>query len=158
MFHQFIIKDTILLDERYTKQGPEMSWTGKYHPLWIWMHLLTWKFLKSWNSRGFLEFHLHPNTLPFTETESCSVMSDSFCFHRLYSPWNPPGQNTAMGSLSLLQRIFPTQRSNPGLMHCSWILYQLSHQGSPEIRELKLIATTHETVGLLGDQIHPETM
>ena len=37
-----------------------------------------------------------------------------------------------MGSRSLLQGIFPTQGSNPGLPHCRWILYQLSHQGSPE--------------------------
>ena len=37
----------------------------------------------------------------------------------LYSPWNSPGQNTGVGSLSLLQRIFPTQGSNPGLPHCS---------------------------------------
>ena len=35
-----------------------------------------------------------------------------------------------MGRLSLLQGIFPTQRANPGLPHCGWILYQLSHQGS----------------------------
>ena len=51
--------------------------------------------------------------------------------HRLYSPWNSPGQNTGVGSLSLLQWIFPTQGSNPGLPLCRWILYQLSHQGSP---------------------------
>ena len=37
-----------------------------------------------------------------------------------------------MGSLSLLQGIFPTQGSNPGLLHCRWILYQLSHEGSQE--------------------------
>ena len=47
------------------------------------------------------------------------------------SPWNSPSQNTVMGSLSLLQGIFPTQGSNPGLPHCRWIPYQLSHQGSP---------------------------
>ena len=40
-----------------------------------------------------------------------------------------------MGSLSLLQGIFPTQGSNPGLLHCRWILYQLSHKGSPRILE-----------------------
>ena len=40
-----------------------------------------------------------------------------------------------MGSLSLLQGIFPTQGSNPGLPHCRWILYQLSHKGSPRILE-----------------------
>jgi len=34
-------------------------------------------------------------------------------------------------SLSLLQGISPTQRSNPGLPHCRWVLYQLSHKGSP---------------------------
>ena len=48
----------------------------------------------------------------------------------LYSPWNFPGQNTLVGSLSLLLGIFPTQGSNPGLPHCRWILYELSHQGS----------------------------
>ena len=41
---------------------------------------------------------------------------------------NSPGQSTGVGSLSLLQRIFPTQRLNPGLPHCRWILYQLRHR------------------------------
>ena len=50
-------------------------------------------------------------------------------------PWNSPGQNTGVGSLSLLQRIFPIQGSNPGLPHCRQILYQLSHKGSPRIPE-----------------------
>ena len=45
----------------------------------------------------------------------------------------PPGKpkNTEVGSLSLLQGIFPTQESNWGLLHCRWIPYQQSHQGSP---------------------------
>ena len=47
----------------------------------------------------------------------------------LYSPRNSPGQNTGVKSLSLLQGIFPTQGSNPGLPHCRQILYQLSHKG-----------------------------
>ena len=46
-------------------------------------------------------------------------------------PWNSPGQNTGVGSLALLQGIFPTWGSNPALPHCRRILYQLSHQGSP---------------------------
>ena len=41
------------------------------------------------------------------------------------------GQNTGVCSLSLLKGIFPTQGSNPGLPDCRWILYQLSHKGSP---------------------------
>ena len=51
--------------------------------------------------------------------------------HGLYIPWNSPGQNTGVGSLSFLQGIFPTQGSNPGLSHYRQILYQLSHQRSP---------------------------
>ena len=69
------------------------------------------------------------------ESESRSVMSDSLQPHGLYDPWNSPGQNTGVGSLSLLQGIFPTQGSNPGLPHCRQILYQLSHKGSPRILE-----------------------
>ena len=40
----------------------------------------------------------------------------------IYSSWNSPDQNTRVGSLSLLQGIFPTQGLNPGLLHCRWIL------------------------------------
>ena len=57
-------------------------------------------------------------------------MSDSLPSHGLQSPWNSPGQNTGVGSLSLLQGIFPIQGLNAGLPHCRWILYQPSHQGS----------------------------
>ena len=62
------------------------------------------------------------------ENESRSVVSDSLRSHGLYSPWNSPGQNTGVGSCSLLQGIFPTQGSNPGLPHCRQILYQLSQE------------------------------
>ena len=61
------------------------------------------------------------------------VMSNSLQPHGLHSPWNSPGQNTGVGHLSLLQGIVPTQGSNPALPHCRWILYQLSHKGSPYI-------------------------
>ena len=46
-----------------------------------------------------------------------------------------PGKNTGVGCHALLQGIFPTQGSNPGLLHWRWILYHLSHQGSPRILE-----------------------
>ena len=62
-------------------------------------------------------------------------MSNSLQAHGLYSPWNSSGQNTGVGSLSLFQGIFPTQGSNPGLLHCRWIFYQLNHQGSPRVLE-----------------------
>ena len=70
-----------------------------------------------------------------SEGENCSVVSDSLRPHGPYSPWNSPGQNTGVGSLSLLQGIFPTQGSNPGLPYCRWILYWLSHRGSLRILE-----------------------
>ena len=57
-------------------------------------------------------------------------MSDSSQPHGLYSPWNSPGQNTGVGSLSLLQGIFLTQKSNWGLLQCRQLLYQLSYQGT----------------------------
>ena len=69
------------------------------------------------------------------ESESHSVVSDSLQPHGPYSPWNSPGQNTGVGSLSLLQGIFPTQGLNLGLLHCRGILYQLSHQESLRILE-----------------------
>ena len=64
-------------------------------------------------------------------SESRTVRSDSLRPHGLCSPWNSLGQNPGMGRLSLLQEIFPTQGSNPGLPHCRQVLYQISHQGNP---------------------------
>ena len=61
-------------------------------------------------------------------SESHLLVSDSLWPHGLYSPWNSPGQNTGVGSYSLLQGIFPTQGLYPGLLHCRKILYQLSYQ------------------------------
>ena len=67
---------------------------------------------------------------PVTESESCSVVSDSLQPHGLYSPWNFSGQNTGVGSL--LQGIFPTQGSNPGLSHCRHIFLPAEPPGKPE--------------------------
>ena len=62
-------------------------------------------------------------------TQSCPTLCNTMDYG------NSPGQNTGTGSLSLLQGMFPTQGSNPGLPQCRQILYQLSHQGSPRILE-----------------------
>ena len=58
--------------------------------------------------------------------QSCPTLCDS---HELHSQWNSPGQNTGVGSLSLLHG------SNPGPPHCRQILYQLNHERSPRILE-----------------------
>ena len=76
--------------------------------------------------------------LPDTDLEvkwSHSVVSSSLRPHgqyptRLRHPWDFPGKNTGVGCRFLLQGIFPTQGSNPGLLHCRQMLYHLSHQGS----------------------------
>ena len=47
------------------------------------------------------------------------------------SPWDSPGKNTGVDRFSLLQRLFPTQGSNPGLLHCRQTLYHLIYKGSP---------------------------
>ena len=67
-------------------------------------------------------FHHTPILEFYKESESHLVVSDSLQPHGLYSPWDSPDQNTGVGSCSLLQGIFPTQRLNPGLPHCRWIL------------------------------------
>ena len=62
------------------------------------------------------------------ETRSPTLQADSL-------PSEPPGKpkNTGVGSLSLLQGNFQTQELNQGLLHCRWILYQLSYPGSPTV-------------------------
>ena len=77
------------------------------------------------------------NALP-SESGRLSLMCKCLQPYGLYSPWNSPGKNTGLSSLSLLQGIFPSQGSNPGLPHCRQILYHLSHKGSP--RMLKWVA------------------
>ena len=88
--------------------------------------------IKTQTKKGCL-YNIHSYFLPSLLTESCeskscSVLSDSLEPHGL-SPWNSSVQNTGMGSLSLLQGIFPSQGSNPGLPHGRQILYQLIHKG-----------------------------
>ena len=65
-----------------------------------------------------------------SESERRSDVSDFVTPWTVYSPWNSPGQNTGVGSLSLLQGIFPSQESNRGLRTCRQILYQLNYQGN----------------------------
>ena len=62
------------------------------------------------------------------------------------SPWNSPGQKTGVGSLSLVQGMFPTPGSNPGLPHFRQIPYQLSHKGSPSHRTEVFISQNPKTL------------
>ena len=58
------------------------------------------------------------------------------------------GKNTGVGCRGLLQEIFPTQGSNPGLQHCRWILYHLSHNGSPRTISVPFSSVTQSHLTL----------
>ena len=81
----------------------------------------------SMNKINFLSYVEERTVVVVKVAQSCPTLRP----HGLYSPRNSPGQNTGVGSLSLLRGIFPSQGSKPGLSHCRRILYQLSHKGSP---------------------------
>ena len=101
---------------------------SKLYFSWSNLHLLSWLSLEQ-ATASLLSFpvaDLHP-----TPSTSVSLSISSLWPHGLYSPWTSPGKKTGVHSLSLLQGIFPTQGWNPGLPNCRWILYKLSHKGSP---------------------------
>ena len=65
-----------------------------------------------------------------------------------------PGKNTGVGCHALIQGIFPTQGSNPGLLHCRQILYHLSHQGSPNVTS-KMQQSSWGYLNSKGNYAHP---
>ena len=104
----------------------------------------------------FFYFRIFPRTLLMC-VFSCSVVSNSLQPYglwpnRLLCPRDSPGKNTEVSCHALLQGIFPTQGSNPGLPHCRWIIiYHLSHQGSPRILKRVAYPFSRET-SRLGNQ------
>ena len=104
----------------------------------------TWVRFLGWEDPLEKEIATHSSTLPGKSHEQRSLVGyspqghkESDMTERLHSltlnslrprGLNSPGHNTGMGRLSLLQRIFLTQKSNRGLLHCRQIL--LSYQGS----------------------------
>ena len=97
---------------------------------WTWVSLTAGRFFTVWATSK-------ANVTSLSVCVSRSVVSDSLWPYglpsRLLCPQNSPGKSTRVGSHSILQGIFLTQGSNPGLPHWRWILYYLSHQGSPPI-------------------------
>ena len=97
--------------------------------------------LDEWWFDHVIKSSLHPFYIYWAPTMTSEVKWKLFSCVQLfvtpglYSPWNSPGQNTGVGSLSFLQGIFPTQGSNPGLSLCRWILYLLRLKGITRILE-----------------------
>ena len=122
-----LLESLLFLSQSYMKHVCMLSRFS-----YVWLYVILWT----------VAHHAPLSMIGFSRQEhwkvisrSCSVVSDSLWPHGLYSPWNSPGQNTGVGSLSLLQGVFPTQGLNPGLTHCRHILYQPSHKRSPRIPE-----------------------
>ena len=128
------------------RKRDDRGWDGWMASLtrwtWVWGNSGSWW----WTGRpGVLWFmgsqrfgHDWATELKWTESVNYSVVSNSLWPHllkpsRLLCPWNSPDQNTEVGSHTLLQGIFPTQGSNPGLLHCRQIIYCLNYQGNPII-------------------------
>ena len=94
-----------------------------------------------WSGLPFLPSGDLPDSGTESKSVSCSAVSYSLGLHglqpaRLLCPWDSPGNNTGVGCHSLLQGIFSTQGSNLGLLHCRQILYCLSHQRSPGVKNV----------------------
>ena len=87
---------------------------------------------------------------PKDQTQASAVQADSL-------PSEPPGKpkNTEVGSLFLLQGIFPTQESNQSLLHCRQILYQLSYQGSPFMLHRPMLSAILASFVLLASILFP---
>ena len=79
-------------------------------------------------------------------TELCLTLCDPMDCTPLGSSvhGDSPGKNTGVSYHALLQGVFPTQGSNPGLPHCRWILYHLSHQGRPMHNRIQISPSTDD--------------
>ena len=100
----------------------EGKWISKFSFLW---------------SRGFWRTELPEEVKPLSLVRLFATLwtvayqaPPPMGFSRLLHPWDFPGKSTGVGCHFLLQGIFPTQGSNPGLPYCRQTLYRLNHQGS----------------------------
>ena len=115
------------------------------------MHQALWESLLYWKLFGNLNTYQFQSLFGDTQGTSVSGAQNAFlrmplneseserlCCVQLFvtpgtiRPWNSPGQNTGVGSLSILQGIFPTQGLNPGLLHCMWDSLPAEPQGKPK--------------------------
>ena len=105
----------------------------------LWPGEKCWKWLLLSHSRElFVVFEMFQNKIVLTVTQLHKFIKVIYNMHihdisytTKFCPWNFPGKSTGVGCHFLLQGIFPTQGSSPGLSHCRQMLYHLSHQGCP---------------------------
>ena len=73
----------------------------------------------------------HHTVLLCLGAQLCLILCNPMDYSWLFCPWDSPGKNTGVDCHAFLQGIIPTQGSSPGLLHCRWIFYPLSHHRSP---------------------------
>ena len=134
MILKFTWKKIIKTFYRKKKQG---EWELPYQDIRIYFKVLVTKTHYKWNKIESSETDpcLDRDVMYQWEMWKWKSLIRVWLFATPWTIWNSPGQNTGVGSLSLFQEIFPTQESNPGLLHCRQILFQLSHKGSPRTPE-----------------------
>ena len=115
------------------------------------------KLLTQANHQDICSLHKHLPSL------TCSVVVNSLwpldCTlpTKLLCPWTFSGRDTGMNSHFFLQGFLPTQGSNLHLLyylHCSWILYQLIHQGSPHKHLLSIYCVCSNILGVGNSWTH----
>ena len=92
-------------------------------------------------------------------TQSCLTFCDPMdCSPPVSSVhWDSPGKNNGVDCHALFQGIFPTQGSNPGLLHCRWILLPSEPPGKPKntrVGSLSLLRVNFLTQDLNQGLLH----
>ena len=135
----------LYIQQQYQSTGQSLShsFSAAFPPLvpHHHLHVSMFSLYQSLLSKAFLQHHLNMLFLSFalilvsqTEHDLLPLLNFQSTLNiswMLLCSWNSPGKNSGVDSHSLLQGIFPTQGSNPGLPHCGQILFHLSYQGSP---------------------------
>ena len=134
-------------------------WKRQWHPTPVLLLEKQWRTVEIWSSvdmnpKGPVKLKVLPDkTVMCLVIQSCPTLCDpTDCSPPGSSVHGDfPGKNTGVGCRALLQRIFTTQGSNPGLPHCKWILYRLSHQGSPQL--VNIILALSQNLDCLMQQL-----
>ena len=123
----------------YSKYKTPMTHVSRTPNIKWWWISIWWTQNAQWIQRRCRTFYMDKLGMLCCAMLRCSVVSYSFCNPMSCSPpgtsvhGDSPGKNIGVSCHTLLQGIFLTQGSNSGLLHCMWILYCMSHQGSSRI-------------------------
>ena len=123
----------ILISYNIDLEIKTVKWDNEGHYIMIKDHKNEKKIIKIREDITIINIYT-PNIVTSEVIQSCpsrvSLWSHGLYPTMLLCPWDFPGKSNGVGCHFLLQRIFLTQGSNPGLLHCRQMLYRLSHQGS----------------------------